>query len=229
MQPRVLDRRRLEPGEGLASLLVLLGHLLAGDHAHTDDDRLHDDDREIEGPTLGRLRKPGDERIHEEGGGADADERERHRPKDRGVEEAADHEDEERGLAHHEDRRQDQDPDEEDEDAPVVGPPGRRHPRVEHVDPCGRDRGDRERRQPPGRVRRRRGVPRPAQDAQDRRDREQHIAADVDHPVAEPLPARLRRPAHAATLLQTGDAENQVRRGLTPIGTIGPRACRARA
>ena len=51
-----------------------------------------------------------------------ADDRERQRPQDRGVEEAGDHEDEEQRLAEHEDRREDEHPDEEDVEPALVGP-----------------------------------------------------------------------------------------------------------
>ena len=57
VQAGVLDRRRLQPRERLAALLVLLGDLLADEHARADDDRLDADDRDVEGPRLGRLRQ----------------------------------------------------------------------------------------------------------------------------------------------------------------------------
>ena len=48
----VLLERDLEPGEGDAALLVLLGHLLAEHRPGADRDGLDDDDREIERPAL---------------------------------------------------------------------------------------------------------------------------------------------------------------------------------
>ena len=198
VQAGVLDRRRLQPRERLAALLVLLGDLLADEHAAADDDRLDADDREVEGPRLRRLRQAGDEAVHEDRRRADPDDRERERAEDRGVEEAADHEDEEDRLTEHEDRGEDQDPDEEDVDPDAVRPAAA---------PAAACRGRRSRqrrraamregRQPEGRVRR------PLEEAEDRRDREQHVAAPRHQHVAEALPRRLRRRAHAATLLQT--------------------------
>ena len=103
------------------------------------------------------------------------DDRERQRPQDRGVEEAADHEDEEQRLAEHEDRGEDEDPDEEHVDPHAVLDvlPRRRQPGEQDVDP-GRAATAAIARvvSLPGRVRRSR-----SRSAEDRREREQDVPA----------------------------------------------------